>query len=249
MEDAGTLTGPHPTLETLLQSESSSQEMLVEAISAICEENRKVLAAIEQNNVQADVVQTRVREQTDQASAQHRQNQAQNQALQHLLRLQSQESEERLKESAERVKNQQLWNRVLGIGLTLITVGGGIGLSYFKAESESKGEAQSKEIVTSVESEIAEVESRVDLTEKKIERLGAIAIEQQVQIADSIEYIGDKIDAVHPSQKDAVEVTDYPTVEAARKKSEQIKRRRGVEKLFTPQEDPTDPFAGLQKGE
>lgn len=238
MTDAGyPVTGPHPTLDDLLDPSPSPDDSLVEKIAAMCEQNRKLLEALEQGNEKADVVQTRVREQTDRASVQA-------QALQHLLQIQSQESEERTKERAERVKNYKLRNRLLGVGLTVFTVGGGILLSYFKTQSESQGQKQSSDIVRSVEAEMTEMERRVDTTEKKIERLGEIAIEQQVQLADSIEYIGDKIDAAHPRQADDVEPP--PSVKRAKKKSESIKMRRGVEKLFNHEDDPTNPFAGLQ---
>ncbi len=224
------MTGPHPTLDDLLDAESSSEEMLIEKMATMCEQNRKLLAALEQGNEKVDVVQSRVREQTDKTSVQ-------NQALQHLLQVQSQES-------VERIKRQKLWNRILAIGISVITVGGGVMISYFQAASKSENEKQSQDIVQSVQSEMSEVESRVDLTEKKIERLGEIAIEQQVQLTDSIEYIGDKIDAAHPRQADAVKPP--PSVQRAKKKSESIKMRRGVEKLFNHEDDPTNPFAGLQ---
>ena len=224
------MTGPHPTLDDLLDAESSSEEMLIEKMATVCEQNRKLLAALEQGNEKVDVVQSRVREQTDKTSVQ-------NQALQHLLQVQSQES-------VERIKRQKLWNRILAVGISVITVGGGVLISYFQSSSKSENEKQSQDIVQSVQSEMSEMESRVDTTEKKIERLGEIAIEQQVQLADSIEYIGDKIDAAHPRQADDVEPP--PSVQRAKKKSESIKLQRGVEKLFNHEDDPTNPFAGLQ---
>jgi len=234
MTDAGLpMTGPHPTLDDLLNAESSSEEMLIEKIVTMCEENRKVLAALEQGTAQADVVQSRVREQTDKTSVQ-------NQALQHLLNVQSQES-------VERIKRQKLWNRILAIGISVLTVGGGVLISYFQSSSKLESEKQSQDIVQSVQSEISEMESRVDTTEKKIGRLGEIAIEQQVQLADSIEYIGDKIDAAHPRQ--AGDVQPPPSVRRAKEKSESIKLQRGVEKLFNHEDDPTNPFAGLQEGD
>ena len=224
------MTGPHPTLDDLLNAESSSEEMLIEKIVAMCEENRKVLVALEQGTAQADVVQSRVREQTDKTSVQ-------NQALQHLLNVQSQES-------VERIKRQKLWNRILAVGISVITVGGGALISYFQSSSKLESEKQSQDIVQSVQSEMSEMENRVDTTEKKIERLGEIAIEQQVQLADSIEYIGLKIDAAHPRQAD--DVQPPPSVRRAKEKSESIKLQRGVEKLFNHEDDPTNPFAGLQ---
>ena len=57
-------------------------------------------------------------------------------------------------------------------------------------------------------------------------------VEQQVQISDGFEFIADKIDAAHPRQKNEVDIGDYPAVEAAKKKSDAIKMKKGVDRLF-----------------
>jgi len=143
--------------------------------------------------------------------------------LERLIRLQSEEAETR----AER---QQLWNKLLAALVAILTAAAGSGVWL---GSQRPTEAQIKEETRPV---VKAVTERVDVAEVKIERLKDVALEQQVQIADSVEYIGAKIDAIAPRRSPKVDVP--PSLKAAQKKAEAIKRQKT---LF----EEADPFAGL----
>lgn len=147
-------------------------------------------------------------------------------------------------ESAEaRNKRQQLWNRLLATLVTVLTAtaGGGIYLGTRRPTEEEKAE-EAAPVIREVERESKEVEKRVEKAEQKIERLKDVALEQQVQISDSTEYIVEKIDAAHPKTADSVEKPE--SLKRAKTKADAIKRKRAAEKKVLFEED-TDPFAGI----
>lgn len=147
-------------------------------------------------------------------------------------------------EAHERIKKQSTLNKILAAVLVVLTGSGGAGV-YFGtrvASVEQKAE-DAAPVVKSVADGSRQIEARVDQAEKKIERLGEFAVDQQVQLSDSVEYLSEKIDAVNP--KSAGKVLMPATVRAARMKADAIKRRRG-ESAVSPYTDPTDPFDGLE---
>jgi hypothetical protein len=158
----------------------------------------------------------------------------QDDAFSKLLSLQVQEAEAKAKRDA-------MMNKLLAALLAIATSGGGAGI--YLASQKPTDEDRKREAAPVVESfakEADEVERRVEKNAKKIERLGEIAVEQQVQLSDGVQYIGDKIDAAHPRQRGDVEEPD--SVKAAKRKAEKIKKRKGAEELFRDEEDP---FEGL----
>ncbi len=147
-----------------------------------------------------------------------------------------------VEEAQLRAKKQGTLNKILAALLTLMTTGGGTGvyLAMQKPTEDQKRES-AKPVTESIDASRVEVEARIESNAKKIGRLGEIAIEQQVQLSDGVEFIGDKIDAAHPKTKNKVDRPD--SVDAAKKRATKIKKSKGAEALF--KEDPTDPFAGL----
>lgn len=155
-------------------------------------------------------------------------------AFSQLLQLQVQEAQAKQKRDA-------MLNKLLAALLAVATSGGGAGI-YLASQKPTEEERQREAapVTEAVAKESNEVEARVQDAEKKIERLGEIAVEQQVQLSDGVQYIGDKIDAAHPRQRGDVEQPD--SVKAAKRKADKIKQRKGAEELF---KDEDDPFAGL----
>ncbi len=143
-----------------------------------------------------------------------------------------------VEESRQKAARDKVLTKIAAIAVAAIVPGGAGGL-YMLSRSPSPDQIrlQAKPVLESVEASNKQVESRltkrVEESEAKIQKLGEAVIEQQVQISDGFDFIADKIDAAHPRQKDAVDIGDYPTVEAARKKADSIKMRKGVEKLFS----------------
>jgi hypothetical protein len=161
----------------------------------------------------------------------------QDDAFSRLLDLQVQEAQAKAKRDA-------MMNKLLAALLAIATSGGGAGIYLASQKPTEEDRAREAAPVTDVvEQQSNEVEARVEDAEKKIERLGAIAVEQQVQLSDGVQYIGDKIDAAHPRQRDDVQQPD--SVKAAKRKAEKIKQRKGAEALFKDTSDPTDPFSGI----
>ncbi len=83
------------------------------------------------------------------------------------------------------------------------------------------------------------VDDRVDHVERKLQRLGENTVEMQVQQVESTEYIADKIDAAHPREAD--DVAEPESLQAAKRKVSKIKRRKAVEQMFQ-DVDPDDPL-------
>jgi hypothetical protein len=158
----------------------------------------------------------------------------QNDAFSQLLQLQVQEAQSKQKRDA-------MLNKLLAALLAVATSGGGAGI-YLASQKPTEEERarEAAPVTEAVAKESNEVEARVEKNAKKIERLGEIAVEQQVQLSDGVQYIGSKIDAAHPRQRNDVEQPD--SVKAAKRKADKIKQRKGAEELF---KDEDDPFAGL----
>ena len=134
------------------------------------------------------------------------------------------------KEAEEKVIRSRHTNRLLAI-LIAGMGSGGIGTAYFVAQRPGQAEI-TQPLVDSLRASESSLGARVEESEKKIQKLGEAVVEQQVQISDGFEFIADKIDAAHPRQKNEVDIGDYPAVEAAKKKSDAIKMKKGVDRLF-----------------
>lgn len=89
-----------------------------------------------------------------------------------------------------------------------------------------------------LESRVEQQHDRLQAVEKKVDRLETIAVEQQVQIVDGIEYLGAKIDAVSAR---AERVEEPTTLEQARVK---LGKERSRRKLFEDNATPTSPLPG-----
>lgn len=153
--------------------------------------------------------------------------------------------QQQVEEAEQKAERGRMVNKILTAVVALVGTAGGTGF-YFTAQSskEAAVEAAAAERASHAEpAALRSLDKRVNLTERKIERLGEIAVEQQVQLSDSIEYIGKKIDAAHPSQRDKVKEPE--SVKAAKTRASKIKMRKGANALFTDTQDPTDPFSDL----
>lgn len=205
-------SGDHPASE-------SDASMVQHTLELICSENRRLLSELKRERESVDVVQKRNHAQTDAVAEQQ-------DRIEKLVSSQ-------VKESRDRARRDRTITKLAAFALAAV-VPGGAGSVWLLSRSPSPDEIrlQAKPVLDTVEASQKNVEKRLDDAEGKINRLGHSVIEQQVQISDGFEYIADKIDAAHPRQKGDVDIRDYPTVEAAKKKADAIKMRKGVEDLF-----------------
>jgi hypothetical protein len=189
------------------------------AQSILTAENKRVLEELRRERESVDVVQKRTHAQTDAVAEQQ-------DRLERLISSQ-------LKESQDRSRRDRTITKLAAFVLAAV-VPGGAGSVYLLSRSPSADEIklQAQPVLDTVEASQKNVDKRLDDAEGKINRLGHSVIEQQVQISDGFEYIADKIDAAHPRQKGDVDIRDYPTVEAAKKKADAIKMKKGVQDLF-----------------
>lgn len=148
-------------------------------------------------------------------------------------------------DQAEQQKNRQvLLNRLLAALVTIVTAAAGGGVYLGTRQNQNPQDAaDTVQMKEAVEAQGEGIEKRIELNEKKVERLKDVALEQQVQLSDSTEYIIQKIDAAHPRSPD-IETPEAESVEKAKKKADAIKRAKEREKKELFEED-VDPFAGL----
>lgn len=81
--------------------------------------------------------------------------------------------------------------------------------------------------------------SRVVETERKIQRLGERIVEQEIQLVESVRYLGDKIDSANP---EAAYVPKPPAVQAGEDRVEKLMRTKRVEELLAEPLDPENPL-------
>jgi exonuclease VII large subunit len=197
----------------------------------------------ELQRLQREAEERRKKEEEAQKQQQDKLANEQKEALSKLLQLQ-------VEDAQERTKRQGLWTKILAAFATIVTAlaAGGVYLGTqgpTQEQVEEQAKSASQPVVDQVDRKTAEIEHRVGTAEKKIERLKDIALEQQVQIADSTAYIVSKIDAALP--KSAKSVPEPDSVRKAKLKAEAIKRAQESDSkvLFDPRS--TDPFAGLDE--
>lgn len=196
-----------------------SPDMAQSILTLLTAENKRVLEELRRERESVDVVQKRTHAQTDAVAEQQ-------DRLERLISSQ-------LKESQDRSRRDRTITKLAAFVLAAV-VPGGAGSVYLLSRSPSADEIklQAQPVLDTVEASQKNVDKRLDDAEGKINRLGHSVIEQQVQISDGFEYIADKIDAAHPRQKGDVDIRDYPAVEAAKKKADAIKMKKGVQDLF-----------------
>jgi len=210
----------------------AADESTVETLSTLlCTEISQLKELQEANEKRR--AEAREAEERKKAEQQEKAAKTQQALLEQLLTAQVQEAE-------QKAKRDKVLIQILGALLALITGSGGATV-YMVTRQPTEAET-ARPVVEQVEQSSSKMQNRVEKAEKKIERLGTIAVEQQVQLADGIEFIGAKIDAAHPRTAEAVE--EPPSVRAAKTKAAKIKARKGSAELFR-DIDPSDPFAGL----
>lgn len=149
------------------------------------------------------------------------------QTTQHLKLIQLQEAIRQRKVAEQRKERQWFWSKVFGI-LTLILTGGTVG--YVKL---APAEAEAPATATESKEASEDLGKRVDKTERKIEKLGVIAVEQQEQIVDSVEYISKQIEAAHPRQVDELKAVPEPkSLRDAKDRIADRKRKAAAGKLL-----------------
>lgn len=154
--------------------------------------------------------------------------------------------EQQAHESEQKAKRWQFVMRYIAGPLVAFIVGGGSVAGYQIANRpasprpEQLADQAADQAATKASLPVKE---RVVDLENKVQRLGEVAVEQQVQISDGVHYIADKIDAAHPNKADKIKEPE--SVEAARIKADAIKKSKRVDELFDA-ENP-DPFARLPK--
>jgi len=143
-------------------------------------------------------------------------------------------------EAAARQKSAKLRNKLLGLLVAILGTAGGSGA--YVAIQPRPAKADPNAVKAAVESAERADKKRIEAVEVKVERLGSAQVEAQVAQSAGVEYIVDKIDAANPRSAD--KIPEPPEVEAARIRSESIKKKkRKAEVLGTKY----DPFADLPK--
>ena len=115
-----------------------------------------------------------------------------------------------LEQAADQKKRRKLITYALGV----VLAGGGASFGGYKLVLEETAQAEIKP---------AEIRTRVEKVEKDVGSLRKAAIDQQVQLVDSLDYIVGKIDSAHP---DAPAVEEPATLKAARRKTARDKAER-----------------------
>lgn len=162
----------------------------------------------------------------------------QQELLANLLAAQVTESENKAARDAKLAK-------ILGIAITVLTGGGGtLGYLALQGPTDEEKAEQVKPVTEVVNKQARQYNQRVEQAEKKIERLGDLYIEGQVQTSDEGEYTRNLIRAAHKRQTAALDnVPVPPTVTAAKTRADKVKKAKGEDKLFESAD--VDPFAGL----
>jgi hypothetical protein len=132
-----------------------------------------------------------------------------------LIEIQTQEAE-------ERSESRKLRNKLLGAVIAILTAAGGTG-GYFAVQPEPQ-RVETKEVQETVVSKTGAIESRVGKLEGKMERVGSAQVDSQIQQAEGVAYIVDKIDTAHPRSADKVD--EPKVVEEARIRSTEIQKKK-----------------------
>jgi hypothetical protein len=144
-------------------------------------------------------------------------------------------------ESKERAKRQKVWTGILTSVATLLTaVVGSVAYMMASPKTQAEKAEAAAPLIQAIEEKTSEVEQRVSLTEAKVERLKDVVLDQQVQISDSTEYLGNLIKTTMPESAD---VPRPKSLDDAARKASAIKAARERERQ--PMFDP-DPFSGIQ---
>lgn len=145
--------------------------------------------------------------------------------------------------SETKAKKWKTW--LTALILALSAVGGALAWTVEKMEKSVEQTHEIKARKEQVDGALQDLKGRADTTDKKFMRVGGVLIETQVQVADSTDYIIDKIEAAWPQRTD--DVDEPKTVQRARTKVKAIKDKKMIDELFKFDEDaPDDPFAGIE---
>jgi len=140
------------------------------------------------------------------------------------------------KEAEERSESRKLRNRLLGAVIAILTAAGGTG-GYF-AVQPSPARVDGKDVQDTVVWKAAAIQTRVEDVEDKVERLGTAQVDVQIQQAEGVSYIVDKIDAAHP--RTAAQTTEPEAVEKARIRATDIQKKRRTSEILGGKYDPFD---------
>lgn len=143
------------------------------------------------------------------------------------------------REAQERVDAAKFRNKLLAALVALVGAAGGTG-GYFATQpkGESAETKETKDVKETVMRQGSALDSRVGDVESKVQALGTVAVEQQMQQSASTEFIVGKIDAAHPRTADKVDEPEE--VEAARIKTEAIQKKKRRAKVLGEKYDPFD---------
>jgi len=130
-----------------------------------------------------------------------------------------------LEEMKARKKRQNLFNGLLAALTTLVTALG----TYFVAFKPKPPDTtkQTEELKATIATTKAEEKARLEKVERTQKDTARVILDQQVQIAESVELITDKIDAAHPRTAAQVKEEDYPAVGRAKSRAKKIREARG----------------------
>lgn len=154
----------------------------------------------------------------------------------------------------KKASRRRFWKKLGGIlGGILAVAGGGTGY-WVKTAPPAPEKVEASDVKDAVAESKTELEliikgdplnpkdtgilGKVDGNIEKLDWLHERAEEQQVQISDSTEFLGDKLDAISAK---ASKVKKPPTLEQAKDRADRIKAAKREEALF---EGEKDPFKG-----
>ena len=123
------------------------------------------------------------------------------------------------------VEDQKKRRKLITYVLGLVFAGGGASFAGYKVVIEGPPEVKPADVKEAVKESSDRLDLRVEAVERDVGALRKAAIEQQVQLVDSLDYIVDKIDTAHP---EAPPIKEPPTLEAARHKADRAKAERDL---------------------
>jgi hypothetical protein len=127
-------------------------------------------------------------------------------------------------EARAREKRQKLTNKLLG---ALVVLAGAVTTWFTALRPAPDPEIRPEDVQATVKAQGFEEAGRLNEVERQQSSLRDAVLDQQVQIAESVELITDKIDAAHPRTADKVDESKYEAVARAKKRAKKIREARG----------------------
>lgn len=141
-----------------------------------------------------------------------------------------------MKQHEEKLASAKAKNRLLhALSMLIGAVAAGGGVYITEAKSN---DTRPQSVASVAPDDFKEIERRVGVAERKIERLKDMLLQQQNLLLDSTTWLGQKIDAAHPRKSE--DIRQPAALEEA------LRRRRTSVTTAKPSVITTDPFDGIE---